>query len=150
VNPKKFVKLFQTVCGKYGGSMKVDNVTPSSQDYLEAILSLSENGGDVRSIDVAKSQDVSRASVNKALGVLKEKGLIRQQKYGTVSLTEEGVKVANSVLQRHVALKGFLITVLGVGEETAERDACRMEHAISGETLDKLEEFMRLKIHWQP
>jgi DtxR family Mn-dependent transcriptional regulator len=131
-------------------TMKVENVTPSSQDYLEAILLLSKNGGGVRSIDVAKTQNVSRASVNKALGVLKEKGLILQQKYGTVSLTEEGLKVANSVMQRHVALKGFLTTVLGVKDETAEQDACRMEHAISRETLDKLEEFMRLKIHWQP
>jgi Mn-dependent DtxR family transcriptional regulator len=130
--------------------MKDDNVTTSSQDYLEAILFLSENGSDVRSIDVAKSQNVSRASVNKALGVLKEKGLIRQQRYGSVSLTEEGIAVANSVKQRHIALKGFLTAVLGVGEETAEQDACRMEHAISLETLDKLQEFMRRKIHWQP
>lgn len=126
-----------------------ENVTPSSQDYLEAILFLSENGGAVRSIDVAKSQNVSRASVNKALGVLKEKGLISQQKYGTVSLTQKGVEVANSVMQRHIALKGFLTGVLGVGEETAEQDACRMEHAISRETLDRLEEFMSRKIHWQ-
>ncbi len=130
--------------------MKDENVTPSSQDYLEAILLLSDSGSGVRSIDVAKSQNVSRASVNKALGVLKEKGLIEQQKYGTVSLTEEGFKVANSVMQRHVALRGFLKTVLGVGDETAEKDACRMEHAISRETLDKLEQFMRVKIHWQP
>jgi len=130
--------------------MKDDYITPSSQDYLEAILLLSENGSGVRSIDVAKSQNVSRASVNKALGVLKEKGLIEQQKYGTVTLTEEGFKVANAVMQRHIALKGFLKTVLGVGDETAELDACRMEHAISRETLDKLEQFMRVKIRWQP
>lgn len=130
--------------------MNNDYVTSSSEDYLEAILLLSENGGAVRSIDIARSQDVSRASVNKALGVLKEKGFILQQRYGTVSLTEEGIKVANSVMQRHITLKNFLITVLGVSGETAEQDACRMEHAISRETLGRFEEFLRLKIHWQP
>lgn len=119
------------------------NVTTSSEDYLEAILLLSGKDGCVRSVDVARAKQVSRASVNKALGILKEKGLIRQQKYGTVSLTEEGVKVAGSVMQRHIALKGFLIEVLGVRPETAEKDACQMEHAISRETMNKLEEFMR-------
>lgn len=123
--------------------MDNDNVTTSSEDYLEAILMLSEKGGDVRSVDVAKSKQVSRASVNKALGVLREKGLIRQQRYGTVSLTDEGIKVADSVMQRHLMLKSFLTNILGVKPETAENDACRMEHAISAETMDKLERFMR-------
>ena len=122
--------------------MESDNITTSSQDYLEAILLLSEKDANVRSIDVAKSQQVSRASVNKALGVLKEKGYIRQQKYGTVTLTEEGKQVADSVIKRHLTLKSFLTKVLGVAPETAEQDACRMEHAISRETLDKLESFM--------
>lgn len=122
--------------------MENDNVTTSSEDYLEAILLLSEKDSNVRSVDVANSKQVSRASVNKALGVLKEKGLISQQRYGTVSLTEEGVKVAKSVIQRHRTLKGFLIDVLGVKPETAENDACRMEHAISAETMGRLEEFM--------
>ncbi len=123
--------------------MDNDNVTTSSEDYLEAILLLSKLDSCVRSVDVARSKQVSRASVNKALGVLKEKGLIRQEKYGTVSLTKEGEKVADSVMQRHITLKSFLIDVLGVEPETAERDACLMEHAISGETMDKLEDFMR-------
>lgn len=123
--------------------MDNDNVTTSSEDYLETILMLSEKDGDVRSVDVANAKQVSRASVNKALGVLKEKGLISQQRYGTVSLTDEGVKVANSVMQRHVMLKGFLKDVLGVTPKTAEKDACRMEHVISAETMGKLEEFMR-------
>lgn len=128
-----------------GVIMDNDNVTTSSEDYLETILLLSKNDGSVRSVDVANSKQVSRASVNKALGVLKDKGLINQQKYGTVSLTGEGIKVANSVMQRHTMLKSFLTDVLGVKPETAERDACRMEHAVSGETMDRLESFMRLQ-----
>jgi DtxR family Mn-dependent transcriptional regulator len=123
----------------------MDNVTTSSEDYLEAILLLSEKGSNVRSVDIAKFKQVSRASVNKALGVLKEKGFINQQRYGTVSLTEKGIEVADSVMQRHLMLKSFLTNVLGVKPETAENDACRMEHAISAETMDKLERFMRLR-----
>ncbi len=123
--------------------MDNENVTTSSEDYLEAILLLSKKDSCVRSVDVARTKQVSRASVNKALGVLKEKGLITQEKYGTVSLTEEGEKVADSVMQRHVTLKSFLIDVLGVDPKTAEIDACQMEHAISSETMGKLEEFMR-------
>jgi DtxR family Mn-dependent transcriptional regulator len=126
-----------------GVIMDNDNVTTSSEDYLETILLLSKDDGSVRSVDVANSKQVSRASVNKALGVLKEKGLISQQKYGTVSLTGEGIRVANAVMQRHTMLKGFLTDVLGVKPETAEKDACRMEHAVSGETMDRLERFMR-------
>jgi DtxR family Mn-dependent transcriptional regulator len=122
--------------------MEEDRITSSSQDYLEAILMLSEKEGRVRSVDVANLEQVSRASVNKALGVLKERGLIRQEKYGTVYLTDEGVRVANSVKQRHNTLKGFLMDVLGVNPETAEEDACKMEHAISLETLNKLEVFL--------
>lgn len=122
--------------------MKTGNVTTSSQDYLEAILLISERNGAVRSIDVATQMKVSRAGVNKALGVLRERGLIRQEKYGSVFLTEEGIRVANSVIQRHKTLRCFLTEVLGVRTETAEQDACRMEHAISLETLERLEKFM--------
>ncbi len=123
--------------------MKNKNVTSSSQDYLEAILMLSDKDGNVRSIDVANAEHVSRASVNKAIGVLKEKGFVTQQKYGAVSLTPEGRKVADSVNKRHNTLKSFLIDVLKVSSKTAEEDACRMEHVISLETLNNLEEFLQ-------
>ena len=117
-------------------------ITSSSQDYLETLLHLSENDASVRSVDVANALQVSRASVNKAMGVLKERGLILQEKYGTVSLTEEGKKAANAVIKRHNTLKNFLTDILCVGAEAAEHDACRMEHVISLETLEKLEQFM--------
>lgn len=118
-------------------------ITSSSQDYLEALLMLSEKDASVRSVDVANNLQVSRASVNKAMGILKDMGLIMQEKYGTVSLTPEGFKAAKAVKMRHSILKGFLLDVLGVGPEAAEQDACRMEHVISLETLEKLEQFMR-------
>lgn len=118
-------------------------LSASSQDYLEALLVLSQGKDSVRSVDVANRLGVSRASVNKAIGVLKELGFVTQERYGEVELTEEGRKAAVAVQKRHSTLKFFLKEVLGVGEENAENDACRMEHVISIETLEKLQIFLR-------
>jgi len=120
-----------------------ESISASKQDYLETILDFSANSGQVRSIDIARSLNVSRASVNKSLGVLKESGLIEHEHYGDVRLTEKGLKVARQVRARHNTLKSFLADVLGVNPETADADACRMEHAISRETALKLEEYLQ-------
>jgi len=119
-----------------------ESVSASKQDYLETILDFTADAGQVRSIDIAHALNVSRASVNKSLGVLKDSGLVEHEHYGDVKLTEKGLKVARQVRARHNNLKLFLTTVLGVTQETAEEDACRMEHAISRETATKLEEYL--------
>lgn len=97
----------------------------------------------MRSIDIARALGVSRASVNKSLGFLKESGLIEHEHYGDVKLTEAGLRAARQVRARHNLLKLFLIDVLKVSPDTAEQDACRMEHAISRETVDKLEQYLK-------
>ena len=121
------------------------NFSASSQDYLEAILELSNEHGQIRSIDLSEKLSVTRASVNRAIGVLKELGYITQEKYSEILLTEEGKRAATSVIIRHTTLKTFLMDILGVTEETAETDACRMEHSVSLETLEKLRSFMDKK-----
>ncbi|HNY18346.1 MAG TPA: metal-dependent transcriptional regulator [Treponemataceae bacterium] len=120
-----------------------DSLSASKQDYLETILDFTAESGQVRSIDIARTLGVSRASVNKSLGVLKESGLIEHEHYGDVKLTEKGLKAARQVRSRHNNLKIFLADVLGVSPETAEQDACRMEHAICRETATKLEEYLK-------
>ena len=120
----------------------MSQISASSQDYLEAILELSKKEKDVRSVDIAAKLNVSRASVNRAIGVLKEAGYVSQERYSNIFLTESGRLAALEVIKRHFALKSFLIEVLKVCEETAEIDACKMEHHISIETLKKLESFM--------
>lgn len=120
-----------------------DSISASKQDYLETILDFSADSGQARSIDIARTLGVSRASVNKSLGALKESGLVEHEHYGDIRLTETGLRVARAVRARHNALKLFLVNVLGVGAETAERDACRMEHAVSRETAERLEEYLR-------
>lgn len=121
----------------------LDSLSASKQDYLETILDYSVEDRLVRSIDIARELGVSRASVNKSLGVLKESGLIEHEHYGDVKLTEKGLRFARQVRFRHNTLKQFLTTILNVTPETAEIDACKMEHVISRETANKLGEYLK-------
>ena len=116
----------------------MEKVSMSHEDYLEAIVMLGgtpENP--IRSVDVANKMGVSKASVNKAISVLKEKHLLDQPYYGDITLTEEGYEYATSVLERHELLRGFLVNQLGIDPEVAEEEACQMEHAISDDSFAK-------------
>lgn len=113
------------------------NLSPASEDYLEAMLLLSDDQDKVRSVDIADHLNVSKASVSKAIGILKQAGLVNHDYYGLIHLTTEGKNMAREIMQRHTMLKRFLTEVLHIDEETAERDACKMEHAISEETKEK-------------
>lgn len=125
---------------KYKGSKTVENqeISASSQDYLEIIYTLYKSGIEVRSVDIATAMGVSRASISKAMGVLKNAGMVMQEKYGRIMLTTEGMAAAKKVIRTHETLKSFLVDVLGVSEKIAQQDACKMEHSISPETLKKL------------
>jgi len=120
-------------------------LSSSIEDYLEAILALSEidpQDQSVRVTDIAERLQIAKPSVTAALNVLKEKGLVTQERYGKVFLTPEGRKHALVVQRRHRVLRKFLVDVLGVGEKIAENDACLMEHVVSPETMEKLIEFL--------
>ena len=117
-------------------------LSPSNEDYLEAIHQLLQEESHVHSVQVAQRLKVSKPSVNKAVNVLKEAGLVEQEPYGTIWLTAEGKKLAQQVAYRHEMLRAFLTDILGVDPDTAEEDACRMEHAISNETLEKWSNYM--------
>jgi DtxR family Mn-dependent transcriptional regulator len=122
---------------------RAKKLTPSSEDYLEAILELSEPDGAVRSVDIAEHLSVSKASVTKAMGILREAGLIEQAHYGLIRLTVQGRQRAGKILASHDMLKRFLTDVLGVEESIADQDACRMEHAISDETRSRWLDWMK-------
>ena len=117
-------------------------VSASLQDYLEAILNLSRTVGTVRVTDIASSLNLAKASVTQALGVLQEQGMVIHERYGPVTLTEKGRRVAMTVSKRHAVILDFLVEVLGVDPASAERDACLMEHAVSSRTMEKLVRFM--------
>ena len=115
----------------------------AGEDYLEAIYRISLDGGaSVRSVDVAEQLGVSKASVNKALSTLKEAGMVEQSRYGRVTLTAEGEKYAALVWRAHRALRLFLERDLGVVPETADAEACLMEHALSADTMERLIDYL--------
>ena len=117
-------------------------LSPSNEDYLEKILELSQSSEAVRSVDIANHLHVSKAGVYKAVGVLREAGLIAQAHYGQIHLTEQGRLRAANILQRHRMLKRFLVEILELDDETAEQDACRMEHEISDKTRSRWIEWL--------
>lgn len=120
--------------------MMKNNYSESLENYLEAICM---NGGEhVKSVDLAKQLNVSRASVNRAINTLIEEGLVEKKRYGDVSLTEAGKKVSQKVFWKHKLMRRFLTDFLGVQPEIANEEACGLEHSISDDTAEKLEHFM--------
>lgn len=113
-------------------------LTPAMEDYLEAILALSAEGGVARARDIATAMEVSRPSVTGALRHLAEHGLVNYRPYELISLTPRGAEAARRVSRRHRVLSRFFREALGVAEATAERDACRIEHGLSRETVGRL------------
>lgn len=108
------------------------------EDYLEAMVMLGADAtNSVRAVDVAEKMGVSKASVSKAVGVLKQKGFVDQPYYGDITLTDDGVTYGNKVLDRHRILTKFLSGALGIDPKVAEEEACKMEHAISDDSFAK-------------
>ena len=111
----------------------------SGEMYLETILILSEKTGFVRSVDVCDYMGFSKPSVSRAIGILKNAGYVNVAKDGGLTLTESGEKIAKKIYERHSVLTE-LLKELGVSDETATSDACKMEHVISDETFEKIKE----------
>ncbi len=113
----------------------------SGEMYLEAILMLSREKGAVRSLDVAEYMGFSKPSVSRAVGLLKNGGFITVDKDGHLILTEVGQEIAQKIYDRHTLLTTLLVK-LGVSEETAANDACKIEHAISDESFEAIKNYM--------
>lgn len=107
----------------------------SGENYLETILVLTKRNGSVRSIDIAEEMNFTKASVSRAMSILKRDNYIIMEPDGRILLTKDGQKKAAVVYDRHVTLTRFINELLGVDEKIAEKDACRIEHIISPETF---------------
>ena len=115
----------------------------SGEMYLETIHVLSKKLGVVRSIDICEEMGYSKPSVSRAMGILKEGGYIVVEKGGHIVLTDAGREVAEKIYNRHTLLTQFLISI-GVDEETAIEDACKLEHHISDTTYEAIKKHMGL------
>lgn len=113
----------------------------SGEMYLESIFVLSKTKSSVRSIDIADHMNFSKPSVSRAVGLLKEDGYITVDKDGHITLTANGLERAQKIYERHTVLSQTLIA-LGVDEETAADDACRIEHVISDKSFEALKNYL--------
>ena len=112
-------------------------LTPSLEDYLEAIYQLEKKNRVARVKDIADLLDVQMPSVTGAVKNLKDKELVNYEKNSYISLSERGLSIAKSIQRRHSVLQSFLEEILLLAPDIAEREACRMEHAISPETAQR-------------
>ena len=120
------------------------NLQESGEMYLETILILSQSNPHVRSIDVVEYMGFSKPSVSRAIGLLKNGGYVSVDKDGYLTLTAAGAEVAHKMYERHKLLSDFLIA-LGVSEETASNDACKIEHHISDESFEAIKRALNKK-----
>ena len=117
------------------------SVHESGEMYLEAILVLSKKNGFVRSIDVSEYLGYSKPSVSRAMGLLRQGEYIVMESDGAITLTDSGREIAEKIYERHTFLTSLLVK-LGVAEETAAADACRLEHAISDESFQAIKRYV--------
>lgn len=118
--------------------MRTDSeIGKSSEDYLESMIMLKEQNGYVRSVDIAAHLGVTKPSVSNAMKRLRAEGYIEMDRTGFITMTQKGAEIAEKIYARHKKLTGYFIAI-GVDPETAERDACKIEHDISDETFNAI------------
>jgi len=114
----------------------------SGENYLESILILKNKNGFVRSIDIANWLNYSKPSVSRAVGILKQDGYITVDPGGEIHLTEKGREKAEEIYERHNLIAQYLILTLGVDQDVASADACRIEHILSDEVFQKIKKYV--------
>ena len=121
-----------------------DRIFESKGNYLETILILHNRSGEVRSVDIAAEMEFSKPSVSVAMKNLREEGCITVDKNGYITLTEKGREIAERVYERHLLFTSWLSS-LGVPEDIAAEDACRIEHCLSAESFAAIKEYVLRK-----
>lgn len=122
----------------------MSKIYESGENYLETILVLKSKEIDVRSIDIVHEMELSKPSVSRAMGILRNDGFITVDADGFISLTPSGREIAERIYERHRVLTDWLVDI-GVSPEIAAEDACKIEHDISAESFEKLKEHLRNK-----
>lgn len=113
------------------------------EEYLKTIYILISKTLTARVTDIAKELSCSKPSVNRAVKILKEEGLVEYESYGDILLTNKGIKKAKAIVKRHEILKAFLVQVLDVKEDIADKEASTMKYSVSEDTIKKFEEYIK-------
>ncbi len=117
--------------------------TESKEMYLKVIFDIYLRGQEIRSVDIAKILGYSKPSVSRGMNILRDEGYINMEPYGNITLTEKGKETAKNVKMRHIYLTKYLIKSLGIDETTAMKDACHIEHVISREAMEAIENYVK-------
>jgi len=117
--------------------------TESMEMYLETVYIIERDHGHAHVVDIAKKLDVSKPSVTKAMKLLKEKGLINKEAYGSITLTDEGRTRSENIYKQHRIITHYLEHSLGLSFEEAAQNACRMEHVLSKTMVDAIEDYIQ-------
>lgn len=118
------------------------NLQESGEMYLETIYVLTKKGGTVRAIDICEHMNYSKPSISRAMGLLKSAEYITVDKNGSIKLTDSGWTIAEKIYERHTLLTKFLM-MIGVSEQTASDDACKIEHHISDESFEAIKKYAK-------
>ena len=118
-------------------------MTASLEEYLKTIYILLNQEESARVTDIANELGISKPSVNRALKVLKEDGYISYEAYGSIELTEKGIEVAKKIVRSQLAIESFLADILKVDEKRAKEEANIMRHAVSEDTIEKFENYVK-------
>lgn len=117
-------------------------LTESVEMYLESIYLLEKDQGHARVVDISNFLDISKPSVTKAMHLLRDKGLIHNEAYGHITLTEKGKTISREIVKKHNMIASFLETSLGLSSTQASDNACKMEHVISDEMMDAIKKYL--------
>lgn len=118
-----------------------NNLTASLEDYLEIIFNRINDNGAVKAVDISRDLNVSRASVTEALHKLAEKKYINYGRYASISITNTGIEKAKEIINKHNVIQSFFEQVLGIDKKESTETACKIEHVISKNILNRLLEF---------
>ncbi|HHY91531.1 MAG TPA: metal-dependent transcriptional regulator [Clostridiales bacterium] len=121
----------------------MEKLTSAMENYLEAIYELSGGNSGVRVSDISEKMGVTKASVNNAMSILASKGLVVSEKYKEVFLTDAGLKQAQLTSKKHYTIFKFFTEILKIDKDIADKDACRIEHVISNDSICAMHEFMQ-------
>ena len=121
----------------------MNNLSASLEDYLELICNLLETSQSVKAVEIAKKLNISRASVSEALMKLAQKNLIIYEGHKGITITEAGLKLAQEVIDKHNVFTAFCEETLGLNKETAEENACKIEHVIDDEVFKRIKLFQK-------